>query len=452
VRRIPLSTYLIRALVCVAFACVCAGGVWSAQPDAARAEAAPELDAQPSEAETDSFLDKLYAAGMDPQIAAEVGTARVTFGQVFEVWGPTWRRVIRECHLGDLEGPEADRRLQAAWEEALETTIREEVFYQEARRTIDKVIEEHARAAYNSQDRRRPEARDTFTQIERKLRARIEEQITRAVRDVTDRHIRRAGGAKAAHRILRRQGLTWEEWKARLQRKVYVQYFLDRRLSLEEKAEPRPDDIRAYYRNHPDEFTRPGRVVFRHILIGFEEAGGEGAARRLAAEVYDRIRTGALSFAQAAKQHSDDEVSAPHGGREPLPLAEVPPEALASTRLAWLDEVRDAAQDLPVGELGPPLVSNHGCHIVRVEDKEAGERIPFRVAQEKIAEIFRAQAREEAAQALYRDLLTEVRVDVRMPEYPQRYAWSAVRAHLGGARTGRETAPPSPEYRPDAGP
>lgn len=99
-----------------------------------------------------------------------------------------------------------------------------------------------------------------------------------------------------------------------------------------------PEEAREYIAKHPTE------VEIRHVLLATPEK---------AEEIAKRLRSGA-SFAKIAKEYSLDATTAAQGGRfPPLLYGEVIPE---------LEEV---VFRMRVGEIGGPLKSKFGYHVIR---------------------------------------------------------------------------------------
>jgi hypothetical protein len=397
----------------------------------------------PAGEEATPDLDGEVVEPSKPQVfVAQVDTGRIPLEDVLEVWRPAWRDIIHRCRTGALDEQEADRELQAAWETAVETAVREEIFYREAVRSIHEQIKQRAREIHSQRapgSMRNPEQSASYRSVYRELREHVTAQIEEYIQLLIQRNIRRLGGETQLHEVLARQGLTWEEWRERLQRKAYISFYHNRITPDSRLAIPSPSEIRAYYRQHPDEFRQPGVTRFRHLLLRFREHSGEEKTRRLAADIYDRLLAEELDFAQAARQYSDDAVSAEYGGIEPLPeTVRGSAAARDRDRLAWMADVRDAVEDLPAGELGPVLLSPVGCHLVYVIERVPGEVLPFAEAQKEIAQLLRSRRREAEIQAAYEELRGNVTVEIDMPLYPEEYSWPAVRARMQSARGAAE--------------
>jgi peptidyl-prolyl cis-trans isomerase C len=86
---------------------------------------------------------------------------------------------------------------------------------------------------------------------------------------------------------------------------------------MEEQVEVTDDQVKKYYDEHQDEFMSPETVSVRHILfrVKHKATDEETAAKEKAAnDVLAKIKSGSLSFKDAAKKYSEDKVSAKKGG------------------------------------------------------------------------------------------------------------------------------------------
>lgn len=116
-------------------------------------------------------------------------------------------------------------------------------------------------------------------------------------------------------------------------------------------------EVRDYLAKHPVE------VDVRHVLLGTPE---------LAAEVAKRLRNGA-NFAKVAKDESLDAVTAADGGKLPTSLyGEVIPE---------LEEV---VFHMRTGEIGGPLKSKFGYHVLR---KDGEKKVTLAEGRARVAHL-----------------------------------------------------------------
>jgi peptidyl-prolyl cis-trans isomerase D len=117
-------------------------------------------------------------------------------------------------------------------------------------------------------------------------------------------------------------------------------------------------EVRDYYNEHEDEFTRPAtaRVTVASISKAPTTADSVAAltkAQELRAEI-----VGGANFAEVAARESDDAASRASGG------------SLGTfQRGDMVPEFENAAFSLPVGELSEPVQSPYGFHLIQVESR-----------------------------------------------------------------------------------
>ncbi len=354
------------------------------------------------------------------QFAVEVGRGRITLDQVFEVWGPTWYQTMADVKRGRIPARECDPHLQEEWRRALETVIREEIYYQEAMRAYDQDLARMIDRVYEARQGSRGSSPSRI-QVEREVRASQSRQLKRAVNNMIEHYLRVTGGIERLKRVLAARGLTWEEWRRRITKKGLAHRHLRMRISPLVSRMISPADIRDYYHKHEQDFIKPGKVIFRHILFSYEKRGGDEGARLAARNVYDAISAGDISFADAARKHSDDESSRERGGLED----EISPDP---EREEWLANIREAVRGEKPGVLGPILVSGRGCHLAVLVRSYPGTPIPFRQAQRRVKDRIYSARWDAAADKYYRELREQVRVRILVPQFPHELSWAAITA------------------------
>ena len=137
-------------------------------------------------------------------------------------------------------------------------------------------------------------------------------------------------------------------------------------------------DVRDYHEKHPTE------VELRHVLLGTAEAA-ESAAKRL--------RAGA-SFQKVAKDESLDAVTAADGGR-------LPPSLYGE----MIPELEDIVFRMRVGEIGGPLKSKFGYHVVK---KDGEKRLTLDQARQRVARLLEKQKLDAHLQNIQDKFAVEV--------------------------------------------
>lgn len=188
-----------------------------------------------------------------------------------------------------------------------------------------------------------------------------------------------------------------------MEMQVLIQSLFDRDgASLKEKSAVKDEDVKAFFDKHPEKFMTPESFNARHILVstraqGTEKARTDEEAKARIKEIQDALKAG-KSFEELAKTYSDDPGSKDKGGLyDNMPFGRFVPE---------FDK---AVRDQKAGEVGEPVKSMHGYHLIKVDKitpavpqtfetaKEAAKQQATTDKQEKIMNEYMDAARKEVA-------------------------------------------------------
>jgi hypothetical protein len=171
-----------------------------------------------------------------------------------------------------------------------------------------------------------------------------------------------------------------------------------------EDLQPSDAELEAFYAEHRDFFTRPGRLRVRQV---FCKAGGADDARAAAraAEAARRLRAGD-DFTAVRTALGDVEISPVPD--VPLPAAKLR-EYLGPTVLA-------AALALGAGEVSEPVRGATGYHVVQVVEREADDAPPAAELREQLLVEYRRRAGERALRAYLDDLRARADIAVAEPQ------------------------------------
>ncbi len=187
---------------------------------------------------------------------------------------------------------------------------------------------------------------------QRLLKAMIDEEVI--VREAKARGFERTDRFKAEMEKLKRETLV----------KLFYENVID---SI---ARPNEGQMKRYYEDHQDMFTEPARANARHILTKTE---------REAFEVKKKILAG-MDFAEAAKKYSIDAVTNQRGGVIPGDITKRDPVP----GLGNLPELVDAVFSMNPGEVGGPIKTELGYHIIKVEAQRPARVKKFEEVKEQI--------------------------------------------------------------------
>ena len=158
---------------------------------------------------------------------------------------------------------------------------------------------------------------------------------------------------------------------------AYVELTRDRFASDVEVSE---EVLREEYSRRSDEYASQEERVARHILV---EGDGEDA-RAEAQAALERVRAGE-DFATVAREVSDDPVSAEEGGL----LGPIAPGQLEGA-------FEEALFGMEEGEVVGPVKTDFGYHVIKLDEVQAPELLPFEQVRDEIAADYRTR---EAARA-----------------------------------------------------
>jgi peptidyl-prolyl cis-trans isomerase C len=170
---------------------------------------------------------------------------------------------------------------------------------------------------------------------------------------------------------------------------------------LQKKLAVGEADVKAYYDKHPERFKQPELVSVRHILVSVKQGEGQTGisdeeAKAKMAKIQEELKGGS-KFEDLAKKYSDDPGSKDNGGL----YADADPSA-------WVPEFGAAARTQPVGEVGAPVKTQFGYHLVKVEARKPARQVPFEEAKGPAEKM----AQQERQVAVWNELMDGLRKEI----------------------------------------
>ena len=143
--------------------------------------------------------------------------------------------------------------------------------------------------------------------------------------------------------------------------------------------------IKDYFETHKADFSKEEQVKARHILI--QAKAGDPAAETAALAKLKEIQAKSKTedFAKLAQTYSEDPGSKASGGLLDF-----------FSRGRMVKEFEDAAFSQPVGQVGEPVKTSYGYHLIKVLEKKPAHADTLEVAQDTIAERLIARDRTAA--------------------------------------------------------
>ncbi len=172
---------------------------------------------------------------------------------------------------------------------------------------------------------------------------------------------------------------------------------------FEGKVEVSSADAKQFYDENQQEFTTPGQVRARHILIDSKQPDAAEQAARLRAEIVDQD----ADFAAVAKEHSACP-SSQRGG-----------DLGFFGRGQMVPEFDKEAFELEEGAVSEVVETQFGHHIIKVEQRRAETVEAFDQAQTRIQEMLKQQKQMEIAEAYIAKLREEAEIAFPQGQAPQ---------------------------------
>ncbi|MGA2740273.1 MAG: peptidylprolyl isomerase [Bryobacteraceae bacterium] len=160
---------------------------------------------------------------------------------------------------------------------------------------------------------------------------------------------------------------------------------------LEQTIQPTDADLLRVYTENKDSYRTPERVNVRHILLKTNEKDpkSDAAVKAKADDLVKQLRKPGANFAEMAKKYSEDPGSKDKGG-----------EYDGVVRGQMVAEFEKAAFSQKVGEIGDPVKTTYGYHILEVLKHEQAQLKPFDELKPQLAAEYKKQRVNDMVQQL----------------------------------------------------
>jgi len=194
-----------------------------------------------------------------------------------------------------------------------------------------------------------------------------------------------------ARRNLLEGEAAFREQLAKLKDQLLVNYAAERAIS---SARVSDDEVKAYYDSNREQFIGEETVTASHILVAEEE---------LARELIAKIKSGEISFEDAARENSSCPSKENGGSLGEFGHGQMVPE------------FDTAAFSMQVGEISEePVKTQFGYHIIKLTAKRDAETLPFEEVRESIKGHLTAEAQKKAYDSKINQLKIVYPVDMTL--------------------------------------
>ena len=200
-----------------------------------------------------------------------------------------------------------------------------------------------------------------------------------------DKVIEGLGGEDAFNNALQFSGMTREDFEKNIESNLYIKKLLEPNISITE------EDQKEYFEKNKEDFNQQKEVKARHILVEDEE---------MALEIEKKLAAGE-DFGELAKEYSTDPGSSENGG-----------ELGFFGRGQMVPEFEEAAFSLKAGEISPPIKTDYGYHIIKVEDVKEERKAIYEEHKENIKEMIFQEKFPEAYETWIQDKFEKYEIEI----------------------------------------
>ncbi len=207
-----------------------------------------------------------------------------------------------------------------------------------------------------------------------------------------------AGGRAKLDEALAQRGMTYEMLAASVAESDLVQVFIE--TTIDPGVAVSPEEVAAYYSEHPEMFQRPEQVHARHILMP------------TGADATEATRAEALAKAQAARKRAlagedfatlaievSEGPSAPKGG-----------DLGFLARQQMVAPFADVAFALEVGGISEVVETQFGYHVIKVDEKRPAATMTLDEVREPLTEMLRQNQGGEATTKVLDQLAEKAKI------------------------------------------
>ena len=198
---------------------------------------------------------------------------------------------------------------------------------------------------------------------------------------------------------LAQENMTMDDLRKSLERRMQIEQV--QRQEVGSKLTITEEEARQYYANHPAEFTDPGSVTLREILVavptdkqGAFNAGQDQDAKKKIADIRARVLKGE-DFAKVAGEASDSSSKKNGGLIGPFSKNDISPQ---------LQQILDKMKP---GEITDPVRTQQGYQIFKLESVKPQMLQPF----DKVSDLISEKVAAARTQTEMRKFLTRLRAE-----------------------------------------
>jgi len=197
--------------------------------------------------------------------------------------------------------------------------------------------------------------------------------------------------------FLESRKVTLDQLRQSIESEIKVSTLLREKVGTVE--DPSLTDVRAFYNDNPDQFNIPEQVSGRHILVRLKkDASGEAfiAKKKKIREIHKRLVAGESFEALMAVESEDTN-----------PGGKIPTMRKGNT----LPAIEAVVFDLQPGEFTKPVKTEHGFHIIQVQQKQPAKVVSLEEAMPQISNFLKQKNQQKAVSEYIVGLMENAKIE-----------------------------------------
>ncbi len=201
---------------------------------------------------------------------------------------------------------------------------------------------------------------------------------------------------------LKEAGQTPEKLIASLSTMLQQQRWMQSQVKETPAAE---DDAKKFYESNTEEFKNPEQVKASHILFMVNKDDSEEVAKQKEeAAKKAAARAKEEDFTKLAKELSEEPGAKQSGG-----------DLGFFSKDKMVPEFSTAAFNQKTGEVGAPVRTPFGWHVIKVTEKKPAGTVPFEEVKEQIIGYLKSMKQREAMQGVLKNLKDSAKIESSLP-------------------------------------
>jgi peptidyl-prolyl cis-trans isomerase SurA len=194
--------------------------------------------------------------------------------------------------------------------------------------------------------------------------------------------------------VLQSQGLSLATLRKQFADRQLAGQFMRMKMGAEPTASR--EEMRARYEQDIESFTEAEQIKWQQIDISYEAHGGADEAEAAAQKLLRQIRSGAISFDEAAHTKSDSALASKGGHWD-----WTQPSSLADA------DVREALLSLELNEVSDVIPTKTACILVMPTGRHEARVIPFNEVQKELQDRIVKDKKIAIGEAVLKELMAE---------------------------------------------